>query len=83
MSSGYCDQVKLNPAVYQCDEHDVDLTDAVTAELTQIPVTSFGVGFVRSLVHKRPSTREFCVVVTCPGAHGHQLLLNGHVDESE
>ena len=76
--------MKREPDSFVCTTHGVDLTDAVTAELGEVAVMSFGVSFGR-LFSGRPSrVREFSVVVRCPGGdHGHQLVFRGRVDESK
>ena len=76
--------MKLEPDSFMCTKHGVDLTDAVTAELGEVAVMSFGVSFGR-LFSGRPSrVRKFSVVVRCPGRdRAHQLVFRGRVDESE
>lgn len=76
--------MKLEPESFTCTDHGMDLTDAVTAELAEEAVMSFGVSFGRLFSGRPPLVRKFTVFVRCPGGDdGHQLVFRGRVDKTK
>jgi hypothetical protein len=69
------DPMILEPNSYQCPEHHTDITKLVEGALDD---DAPPVAYVSLL--KKPATRPFQVIVTCPGANGtdaHQLTCTG------
>ena len=70
--------MELKPAQYYCQDHGVDLTADVLAQLEADTVASFGV--VRGHATDTLSDPTFTVLVRCPGATGgesHDLIFRG------
>lgn len=66
--------MRLEPEAFACQEHGEDLTAAVHAELAEVPVTSFAIGFLRRKDTPRHG-RRFCVVVFCSGNGTHHTVV--------
>jgi len=68
--------ITLDPQIYTCEEHQIDLTAQVKEALEEDEDTPLA--YWRPLLGRAaPRSRPFEVIITCPGGEEHPLTCKG------